>query len=319
MSRNGQKIAVMFPGQGSQFLGMGEGFLAADPEARALLAMAEEVSGLPLGRLMKDGPMEELTRTLHLQPALTVMNLICWQALGKAGIVPDFVVGHSLGEYSALCAAGILTPADTLALVTERGRLMEREGGEHPGGMRAVLGFSLAEVQAVLAQLAPSLGVVVTANHNTPQQVVISGELVALEEASRQLTEQGAKVIALNVAIANHSPLVQGATADFRAAMVKVDFRSPTTPMLFNTTAAEERQPDAIRAIMAGQLSSMVRWVDTLNELAARGVTTFIEVGPKTVLSGLLKKTLSRDAGATCVQFDEPAKLAACLATLGAS
>ena len=170
MTSNGKKIAVMFPGQGSQFLGMGQSFQAADPEAQGLMDTAERVSGLPLRNLINEGPMEELTRTLHLQPALTVTHLLCWQAVSKAGVRPDFVIGHSLGEYSALCAAGILTPEDTMKLVSERGKLMEREGERHPGGMRAVLGLSLEEVQAVLQDLPKEAGIVVAANHNTPQQ-----------------------------------------------------------------------------------------------------------------------------------------------------
>ncbi len=315
MSDKTRKIAVMFPGQGSQYLGMGAEFLAASEEARQVMAMAEEVSGIDLGRLIKEGPMEELTRTMNLQPAITAINLICWEALSRAGVEVDYVIGHSLGEYSALYASGILSMGDTLSLVTERGRLMEREGGKHPGGMRAVLGFSLADVKTALESLKPEDGVVVAANHNTPQQVVIAGELSGLDAASAFMEEKGAKVIALNVSIANHSPLLAGVISDFTAVMEKLDFKPPATPLLFNVSASEEIDPVVIRSNMASHMTSMVRWVDTLQKLAADGVDTFIEAGPKTVLSGLIKKTLGR-SGFTYLQVDSPEKLAVCVENL---
>ena len=310
-----QKIAVLFPGQGSQFVGMGQEFLATEAEAGALMELAESVSGFPIRQLCLAGPLPDLTSTVHLQPALTAINLICWQALQKGGLVPDFAAGHSLGEYSALCAAGVLTPAATLALVTARGRLMEREGRLHPGGMRAVLGLTLGEVVDVLASLAPG-GIVVAANHNSEKQVVISGEFAALEAATEVMAQKGGKVIGLNVSAANHSPLVAGAVPDFEAAMAKVVFQRPTIPLFFNTTAATESEPAAIRAIMARQLASMVRWFEIINALVARDVRIFIEVGPKTVLTGLLKKILPADYQHQKFQIDSPAALARCLAEI---
>ncbi len=313
MTQTKRKIAFMFPGQGSQFLGMGAGLLEASGEARALLARAEEATGLPLGRLIAAGPMEELTRAQALQPAITVVNLICWQALWQAGVRPDYVIGHSLGECSALCAAGILSVADTLALVAARGRLMGREGESHPGGMRAVLGLTLEEVEAELAGLPAGSGTVVVANHNTLQQIVVSGDLPGLDGVSAALSGRGAKVIPLNVSIANHSPLVAGAVSDFSAIMANLNFQPPTVPLLFNVSAAEERDPIAIRDLMARHLCSRVRWVDTLQALVNAGVDTFIEVGPKTVLSGILKKVLGREAKQACYQVEDPVTLEACL------
>lgn len=310
-----QKIAVMFPGQGSQFIGMGKEFLETDPGSAALMEKAESVSGFPVRQLCLEGPMEELTRTVHLQPAITAINLMCRQALEQAGVRPDYFVGHSLGEYSALCAAGVLTPEDTLRLVTERGKLMEREADNNPGGMLAVLGLTLGEVTPVLSDV--KNGRVTVANHNSEKQVILSGNAAGLDAASRALSETGAKIIPLKVSGAWHSSLVEGAVPDFTVVMEKTPFHQPGTPVFFNVTAGEEGSPDAIRKIMASQIASMVRWVDIVKELADRGVRVFVEAGPKNVLCGLVKKILPRDYGYKCYQFDTPEKLAACLRDLG--
>ncbi|MDH5298803.1 MAG: ACP S-malonyltransferase [Desulfobulbaceae bacterium] len=312
---NGKKIAVLFPGQGSQFLGMTKEFRDLDPEAAALMAMAEKVSGLPLASLCDQGPMEELTRTLHLQPALTAANLICWQQLVKSGVEADFCCGHSLGEYGALAAAGVLSAQDALALVTRRGRLMEREAAAHPGAMRAVVKLGIAEVEAIISQV--KSGVLCVANHNSEQQIVISGEVGPVEEASALVAEKGGKAIALKVSGPWHSPLIGGAVVDFTAAMAKIDFRPPSLPILFNVTADVEASPGAIREIMARQIASRVRWFETVQRLMAEEVRVFIEVGPKNVLTGLLKKIVPEEYPHQCFQVDSPASLEACLAGIG--
>ena len=311
-----KKTAIIFPGQGSQFVGMGREFLEGNAGARELMELAEEKSGFPLHRLCLDGPLEDLTRALHLQPAMTVTNLICWQALVKAvpDLTPAFFAGHSLGEYSALFASGVVSAEDCLALVTRRGELMEREGEAHPGGMRAVLGMTIEEIDSLLANHSGS-GVVVVANHNLEKQVVISGDQAGLDNFSALFGKQGAKVIPLRVSVANHSPLVAGAVDDFASFMNEIRFNCPQAPVLFNVTAAEEKDPVAIRDIMARQIASRVRWLESVHKMIEEGVELFIEVGPKKVLCGLMRKIVPRGT-ATCVQFDTPEGLEKVVAEL---
>lgn len=310
------KIAILFPGQGSQYLGMGKAFLEADSDAVRLMALAEQVSSLEIKRLCLEGPMEELTQAANLQPVLTTVNLICWQAVAKAGIVPDYFAGHSLGEYSGLCAAGVLSKEDTLKLVAERGRLSDREGTRNPGGMQAILGLTLDEVEKVLFRLS-SDGIVTVANHNTEMQIVISGEKEVLAEVEEVVAEKGGRAITLNVSIANHSPLIAGAVPEFEEILNSMEFASPTTPVLFNVTADEETDPDVIRSIMTKQIVSRVRWFEIINNLMARGVNIFIEVGPNTVLKGLLKKIVPKSSGIRSFQIDTPETLAKCVDEIG--
>lgn len=305
-----KKTAILFPGQGSQFLGMGQQFIEQDQDAAAIMDLAEKISGFPLRKLCFAGPLEDLTRVLYLQPALTVINLICFQQLLKSvpGLRPAYFAGHSLGEYSALYGAGVLSLEDTLALVTKRGELMEREGAANPGGMRAVVGLDIAEVEGVLAGYSGA-GVAVVANHNTAAQIVLSGDETGLNGVGELFAAKGAKVIPLKVSVANHSPLVAGAVEDFAAFMDGIDFSAPTVPVLFNVTGAQEQDPATIKGIMARQIASKVRWLPIIEQMVAQGVEVFVELGPKNVLTGMMKKILPKGAGITCLQADSPEAL----------
>ncbi len=302
-----KKTALLFPGQGSQYVGMGQSFVQENDAAQKLFAMAEDISGIPLQQLCFEGPMEDLTRVLHLQPALTAVNLACYQHLQQQlpDFKPAFVAGHSLGEYSALQAAGVLSREDTMRLVTKRGELMEREGAANPGGMRAVLGLTIAELDQVIDGYAGD-GVAVVANHNCEKQVVISGDTKGLDEVSALCGEHGGKVIPLKVSVANHSPLVAGAVQDFAAFMDGISFQQPQVSLLFNATAKAEENPAEIRKIMARQIASRVRWFEIVQQMVDQGVEVFVELGPKTVLTGLMKKILPRKSEIKCMQADTP-------------
>ena len=308
------KIAVLCPGQGSQYLGMGQEFINTDKACASLMAMAEATCELKLGALCAEGPMEELTRAAHLQPALTITDLICWQAfqnvLGDEVKVSCFA-GHSLGEYPALCAAGVISAEDTIRLVSKRGALMEREGNKNPGGMRAVLGLHIKAIEKLIGSYGGP-GHITAANHNTPEQIVVSGSMPALDEVGKAAEALGGKVIPLNVSVANHSPLVADAVPDFTAFMADIEFRPPQVPVYFNVTAAKETDPGKIKETMAGQIASRVRWCEIIQAMLAEGIDTFIEVGPKAVLKGMLRKIVPKGTKVLSLQFDTPASLAEC-------
>lgn len=315
------KIAILFPGQGSQYIGMGQEFVTESEDCATLMARAESVCGLDLGKLTAEGPMEELIRATILQPAITVTNLLCWQAFRNAvggKVEVNCFAGHSLGEYSALCAAGVITPEDTLRLVSKRGALMEREGIKNPGGMRAVLGLSIDSVEKLIDDYQGE-GVVTAANHNCPQQIVISGTMEALDVVGSNAEEQGAKVIPLNVSVANHSPLIANAVPDFTDFMMDIEFKTPRVPVYFNVSASRETEPSTMKEMMANQIASRVRWCEIIESMLSEGVDTFIEVGPKTVLKGMMRKIVPKTTKVASLQFDTPASLSKCLETIGAA
>ena len=313
------KIALLFPGQGSQYVGMGKEFVESNDECMKIMELAESACDVPIRTLSFDGPMEELTRAAVLQPAITVTNLICYQALLQLlpeNIEISGVAGHSLGEYSALCAAGVISVEDAIRLVERRGYFMQREGNENPGGMRAVLGLDIDEIETIVGTC-QGAGVVTVANYNTPQQIVISGDSAGLDAAADAAQEAGGKVIPLNVSVANHSPLVADAVPDFSQFMDSITFNSPQSTVYFNISAKPESDVAAIKDMMARQIVSRVRWYEIISTMLEDGIDTFIEVGPKTVLKGMMRKIVPKGVKVTALQFDTPDSLRTCVDKLG--
>ena len=291
-----KRLAVVMPGQGSQFVGMGRDLAVADARAMELFERADAVLDVPLSRICWEGPVEELTRTENAQPAILLHSFIVWSLL------PDEVraavtvgAGHSLGEFTAYVAAGSLSLDDALRLVRRRGELMARSGDERAGTMAAVIGLDPEAVQAACASVSVEGCVVVPANYNAPGQIVISGDVAAVESAMTAATELGArKVIPLRVSGAFHSPLMESARAGLAEAIADVELADPTFPVVANASAMEVSTASEARARLVQQLTSPVRWVESVETIAASDPDSWIEVGPGRVLSGLLKR-IDRD------------------------
>ncbi|MCB0046382.1 MAG: ACP S-malonyltransferase [Caldilineaceae bacterium] len=291
----------LFPGQGSQHAGMISELAAAYPVARETLEEADDLLGFKLSDLCLNGPEEVLTDTINAQPALLATSVAVLRVLAQELSAPDagqdgpgacFVAGHSMGEYTALVAAGSLSYADGLRLVRERGRLMQEAGTTAPGRMAAVLALSAEEVAAICARVSEAPDrVVQVANDNCPGQIVISGNEAGMEEAMARLSDAGArKVIPLAVSIAAHSPLMQPAAAALRAAIDATPLLPPAVPLIANTSAAMLTDVEAIRAELTAQLTGQVRWTESMQLALAEGVTRFAEIGAGDVLTGLIKR-----------------------------
>jgi [acyl-carrier-protein] S-malonyltransferase len=280
------KIAFCFPGQGSLEAGMGRDIVEASPEAREVFDIGSEASGLDLHKLCFDTPLEEMVETELQQPALVATSLAFLAALKKRGIVPDYVVGHSVGEFAALAAAGAMNVRETIALVRERGLAMAEAARERPGSMAAILGLEDETVKRVCRKI---LGVW-PANYNCPGQVVVSGEIDAVDECCARAEEEGARrTVKLRVSGAFHSPLVARAADRLRPAVEKVRFSEPTAPFMSTVTARLE-SAQRMGPLLVDQLTAPVRFTQAATELVREGTRTFVEVGPGNVLSGLVKR-----------------------------
>lgn len=286
------KVAWLFPGQGSQAVGMGMALAEAEPAARAVLQEADAALGFSLSKLMADGPEETLKLTEHTQPAILTHSTMVVRAWVNRLPRPDFAAGHSLGEYSALVALGALSFRDAVRTVRERGRAMQAAVPVGVGAMAALLGMSLADVEASCAEAAASTGkVVVPANFNGPGQIVIAGHAEAVEaamEAAR--TRGGRKALRLPVSAPFHSPLMEPARAHMEPLLLGLAFQAPICPLVNNVDAAVVREPGALRDGLVRQIPGAVRWQATMDLLLDQGVTVFIELGPGKVLAGLVKR-----------------------------
>lgn len=287
-------LAYVFPGQGAQYVGMGRDLVENFPAARAIFAEADEALGLSLGKLCFEGPADALQLTENTQPAILATSIAALGALRSEGIeTPAYVAGHSLGEYTALVAAGAITLAQALRLVKARGRYMQEAVPYGEGAMAAILGLSADEVRSVCAAAVLDGEVCSPANFNSPGQVVIAGNTASIDRAIELLKEKGAKrAIKLNVSAPFHCALMLGAQERLAQDLEGLSFEDLRTPLITNVDATAVREGRAAKQALIKQVSSPVRWEQTIEKLTGEhGVTTFIEIGPGKVLSGLIRQT----------------------------
>jgi [acyl-carrier-protein] S-malonyltransferase len=285
------KIAFVFPGQGAQAVGMGKDAYDSNAAARAIFGQADAVLGFPLTELAFEGPDEQLRQTANTQPALLATSIALLEMYKDQGVKPDFVAGHSLGEYSALVAAGVLDFEDAIRLVRARGQFMEQAVPSGQGAMAAVLGAERETLQALCADISASTGLVELANVNCPGQIVVSGSAEGVAAVVERGKEAGAKrVIPLDVSGPFHSSLMQPAADNLAGELSKVEFHSAQVPVIANVHAKPVTSGEELRELLVKQVVSPVQWEDTVKYLIGEGVDTFVEIGSGTVLAGLIKK-----------------------------
>jgi [acyl-carrier-protein] S-malonyltransferase len=304
-------FAFVLPGQGSQSVGMGRALAESSPAAAAVFDAADRALGSPISELAWHGPAEMLDRTENAQPALLAASMAIlaamreqWAAEGLGTPIPRYAAGHSMGQYSALVAAGVISLEDGVRLVRERGRLMQASGQGRDGAMAAIIGLDEARLPELVAAASAS-GTFVVANRNAPGQVVVSGERAAIESGAELARTMGAKrAILLPVSVAAHSPLMAEAADGMRRALAGVDFHDPEPPLLANADGHLLTDAEACRAELVEHLTAGVDWVRTVERIVADGVTTFVEVGPGRVLTGLIKRIAPN---AELIPADDPA------------
>ncbi len=299
--------AYIYPGQGSQSVGMGRALAAVSPEAAAVWQAADDALGEPISRLAWEGPAEQLDLTVNAQPALLAASIAAQRALeaslmgGRSPLgPPDYLAGHSMGQYSAMVAAGVLELSDAVRLVRERGRLMQASSGD--GAMAAIIGLPDERIDELIAVGAP-LGIITVANRNSPGQIVISGQRVAVEAAAAGAKGLGARRgMVLPVSVAAHSSLMAEAAEGMRRALADITFHAPAAPLLANADAVELDDGEACRDELIDHLTRGVDWVTAVETMASAGTDTFVEVGPGKVLTGLVRRIAPE---ATTVAIDD--------------
>jgi [acyl-carrier-protein] S-malonyltransferase len=310
-------VAFVFPGQGSQKVGMGRALAEAFPDSRQTLAAADEALGFPLSRLCFEGPESDLQLTANTQPAILAVSVAAFRALAARGLRPDRVAGHSLGEYSALVAAGALAFEDAVVAVRRRGEYMQEAVPVGEGAMAAILALDLAAVEQACREAAQGR-VVAPANINSPGQVVIAGHADAVKRAMEACQAAGARrAVLLPVSAPFHCALMAPAQDRMAADLARIAFRDPEVPLVNNVDARMVRSADECREGLVRQVSAPVRWQQSVDAMVQDGVATFVEVGPGTVLTGLIKKINKR---AEVLHAEDPASLEkAALALVGVS
>ncbi len=285
------KIGVIFPGQGSQKVGMGEDLLNNDPMTQELFNKAQEILGYDIKKLCLEGPQEDLTLTKNAQPAIFLVSYALFKCLESKGFSPTLIAGHSLGELTAYAAAKVMSFEDTLNVIKKRGEEMNQAASNTVSGMAAIMGKSPEDIEKILINYKSAP--VVIANYNCPGQIVISGEKQGLEKACADLKDNGAKVIPLPVSGAFHSPIMTAASESLETYLKNLELSEATRPILLNRTAAQESDPNNLKENISKQVISSVRWIETIESMS-KEVDLIIECGPGRVLSGLVKK-INRD------------------------